>query len=1628
MGSNSLSTRVMRILMALVMVATLVPIGNAQASGGSNFGSAGSNDPPYATVAAEGGGDVRAQLRPVNPRRAVVQWRPGIPRHQIEAAGKRLGFRVVRVSQPLGWALVEPTERRVTPEALIERLREARLTARAEVERHFQPLATSRPNDPQFGTLWGLDNTGQTGGVPDADIDAPEAWENLGTGSKDVVVAIIDTGVDHAHADLRANRWINQDEIPNNGRDDDRNGYVDDRFGYDFYNKDATPFDPADGDQHGTHVAGTIGAAGNNGVGVAGVNWNVTLMPLKFLGRFGGWDFDGAEAIIYAVDNGADIINASWGGYHSPVLQDAIEYAAQHGVLFVAAAGNDSVNVDMHPDFYFPASSPSTNVVTVAATDHNDELAPWSNFGRNTVEVAAPGVDVNSTLPWDTSALFINSPPYRIAYLAMAVESLEPTAARNDIIARSVTQAGAVSSTPIIVVDDSMPVLTEEVPGGRLQVYLDALSGAGFTNVTTWNTETQGVPSSSALRGRVVLWFTGATAFGWFGKPTLDAAERAAIGHFLDNGGRLVMASGEVSTDMTYFGLDSEWFEKYFKSTSPGYWIWGYGIRGVSGTPYAGIEASLPDEYRTPFEKPWPTGIDTVVPIDPSARPMMQAGGYGELSGTSMAAPHVSGALALLRSEFRDADADELKARIENTADPLPALDGVVSYGGRINIDSASRAYPGRPVVTSPRPSDLLLGGTLGEIEWTPAKGGMPDAVFEVEQGLPVGVGHFDFEAGDLSSFEITGNIQWEITEDPAIVHAGTRSLRTVPIAQDTFAAGSIVTTVSVASDGVLEFWARHDAANFSAAALMINEKFVWTTFEMMPWTKVSVDLHAGYNRLEWFFLNEQLPGAQNMFAIDDIHVYEHQYTPVGTAPAGSRRIDWSVPLVDTDQVRVRVRAVGEGVPSLWAYASGFRITTDDEAPGAPADLTASPGVDGDVELTWRNPADADFASTRVLHRSDAPPEGPNDPAATVVYEGVGESVRHGGMVHDSTHYFAAFARDRDMNWSPGAQAAATVVDTTAPEPPGLLEAELLGGTVVLTWIPPEADKYSGVRVIRRTDAPPSGPNDPAATLVFDGRGSWATDWALTEAPTESKAYYAAWSYDASGNLSTIVFDDVFADTIGPEGVFLLNDGASHTASAVVSADSEVTGATEMRFHPNGVRDEEEPWQPFAHTAWVTLLEVDGPQTVLAEYRDRSGNVIERQADIYVNLIAPPVPTGLSGSPWGSRIELVWDDPRAVDGGAPAEEHFDLAGWNVFIAESEDGPYTQLNEALLSTPRFFARSLVPGTTYWFRVQAVDIARNASLQSVVTSAVAEDSVVPVAGDDRFMTAVRASATTWDRSDTVVLATGNDFADALGASSLAGAYDAPVLLTRANSLPPAVAAELERLGATRIILVGGTGVISRSLETSLSAKFTVERIAGRDRYETSARIAEKVVSKLGDEYSGRIFVASALSHADALSIAPYAFRTQTPILLVDRQPRPVITDAVREIGATSAVVVGGEGVVPESVSGALGVPFIRLWGSDRFETSAAVARHAVGANWGTPALIGIATGATFPDALAGGPALGRSNGLLLLTKPDALPAPISGVLSEWSGENRRIHIFGGPAAVSDAVRGEIRNLVR
>ncbi|MCC5808150.1 MAG: S8 family serine peptidase [Opitutales bacterium] len=258
---------------------------------------------------------------------------------------------------------------------------------------HIVRLA-AEPNDPRYldGSLWGLHNTGQNGGTADADIDAPEGWA-LRNDASTVIVGIIDTGIRLTHEDLAANLWVNPNETAD-GTDTDGNGYIDDLHGI---NSIALTGDPSDDQGHGTHVAGTVGAVGNNGVGVTGVAWNVRLMGLKFLSANGGGAVsDAILCIDYGVENGAHILNNSWGGGgFSQALLDAVEAARDAGVVFVAAAGNASTNNDNVP--VYPASLPVDNIVAVASTTHTDALSSFSSYGQGSVDLAAPGSDILST-------------------------------------------------------------------------------------------------------------------------------------------------------------------------------------------------------------------------------------------------------------------------------------------------------------------------------------------------------------------------------------------------------------------------------------------------------------------------------------------------------------------------------------------------------------------------------------------------------------------------------------------------------------------------------------------------------------------------------------------------------------------------------------------------------------------------------------------------------------------------------------------------------------------------------------------------------------------------------------------------------------------------------------------------------------------------------------------------------------------------------------------------------------------------------------------------------------------------------------------------------------------------------
>ncbi len=318
----------------------------------------------------------------------ILRRNPEVTEAAFEGAIARLGATILDrgggVMGELGYVRVR-LPANLSPDQAAVSLSEDNVTL--EAERNYLVQHWKTPNDPNYAQLWGM-----------AKISAPAAWD-VTTGGSGVLVAVSDTGVDCTHPDLAPNCWTNPNEIAGNGIDDDNNGFVDDTRGWDFANNDNNP---ADDGSHGTHVAGTIGAAGNDGKGVVGVSWSPKIVGVKFLGANGGTLWNGAQTVSYAAKIGARVVNASWGclgaSCYASYMVDALNALNAKGGVFIAAAGNNNRNNnDVSPTY--PANYANPNVIAVAATDSNDNLASFTNIGATKVHLAAPGVGVLSSVP-----------------------------------------------------------------------------------------------------------------------------------------------------------------------------------------------------------------------------------------------------------------------------------------------------------------------------------------------------------------------------------------------------------------------------------------------------------------------------------------------------------------------------------------------------------------------------------------------------------------------------------------------------------------------------------------------------------------------------------------------------------------------------------------------------------------------------------------------------------------------------------------------------------------------------------------------------------------------------------------------------------------------------------------------------------------------------------------------------------------------------------------------------------------------------------------------------------------------------------------------------------------------------
>ena len=355
--------------------------------------------PPDPSAAAAQPAHSRSAGVRVVPGELLVKFKPGIPAAARAETLANASLRVTRVFHSVpGLQLVTATDGR---DAAIAAAALEDISDVEYVEPNFIYSAAAIPNDPEFPRQRGLNNTGQFQETPPTifpDINAPEGWD-IATGAADVVVAVVDSGVDYVHEDLAANMYRNERECVPNGVDDDANGYVDDCYGIDTANQDSDPMDDA---YHGTHVAGILGAAGNNGVGIAGVAWRVKILPCKFLSVEGSGTTAGAiqclDYIAALRERGVNIVatNNSWGGGgQSRALDEAIARQRELGILFVAAAGNEGLDTDVLP--YYPCAYDRANVICVGSA--YDQLVRYSNHGIATVHLGAPGDSVLSTVP-----------------------------------------------------------------------------------------------------------------------------------------------------------------------------------------------------------------------------------------------------------------------------------------------------------------------------------------------------------------------------------------------------------------------------------------------------------------------------------------------------------------------------------------------------------------------------------------------------------------------------------------------------------------------------------------------------------------------------------------------------------------------------------------------------------------------------------------------------------------------------------------------------------------------------------------------------------------------------------------------------------------------------------------------------------------------------------------------------------------------------------------------------------------------------------------------------------------------------------------------------------------------------
>lgn len=533
------------------------------------------------------------------------------------------------------------------------------------VEPNYYRYVDATPNDTHFNLMWALHNTGQTiatttagaiTGTPDADIDAPEAWD-LETGtSSQVIVAIIDTGVAYDHPDLAANIWNNPDETPD-GIDNDGNGLIDDIVGWDYVDNDNEPFDFH---RHGTHVSSTVAAVGNNGTGSTGVSWSSKIMILRVGDSLGMiTSSDVISAIQYADSKGADIINLSMGNHTFSAAEKAAIDASS--AVIVCSAGNSGADNDTSP--HYPSSYTSANIIAVANSDYNDDLAGTSNFGATTVDVTAPG------------SLIFGAINARQDVLNQSIDNVTAPALPSRWSGGG-SQGAWVSSTAYKISDTN--ALTHVSTGATYSLNDNCHITSPSIDLSTHE-------------GAVLTFYA-------YGKSEAndDLVVETAAGQTGPWTIQPMTGNGHYNL-LTLAGIDTngEWFRMRVN------------LKTLEGLNQAYIRFRFTDNGDSNQAMGWFIDDITITAHDNT----YNANSFAYLTGTSMATPHVTGIAALIKSRNPAFTNIDIIDAIFRGAEAKPSLSGKVATGGRVNAYQALLAADGIPL---PQPSSTPPGSGSG--------------------------------------------------------------------------------------------------------------------------------------------------------------------------------------------------------------------------------------------------------------------------------------------------------------------------------------------------------------------------------------------------------------------------------------------------------------------------------------------------------------------------------------------------------------------------------------------------------------------------------------------------------------------------------------------------------------------------------------------------------------------------------------------------------------------------------------------------------------------------------------------------------------------------------------------------